>query len=106
MIDWTASMQQTYEFYEVDPNSFKDKKLITVVKTGNINWDSETETLGSATFDVTDLVGECYIRVYLIVTQGNEKEKRPLGTFLAQTPSSTFDGKTRNVSERDATHLT
>lgn len=98
MIDWSASMQQTYEFYEVDPSSWKDKKLITTVKTGTITRDSEVETLGSATFDITDLVGECYIRVYLVSTQGDITDRRPLGTFLAQTPSSTFDGRTRNVS--------
>lgn len=98
MIDWSASMQQTFEFYEVDPSTWKDKKLITIVKTGNINRDAEVETRGSATFDITESVGECYIRVYLISIQGDERDKRPLGTFLAQTPASSFDGKTRNVS--------
>lgn len=98
MIDWSASMQQTYEFYEVDPSTWKDKKLITTVKTGNINRDTEVETRGSATFDITESVGECYIRVYLVSTQGGIKDKRALGTFLAQTPSSSFDGRIRNVS--------
>lgn len=98
MIDWSASMQQTYEFYEVDPSTWKDKKLITTVKTGTVNRDAEVETKGSATLDITESVGECYIRIYLISTQGDVTDKRPLGTFLAQTPSSSFDGKVRNVS--------
>ena len=98
MIDWSASMQQTFEFYEVDPTTWKDKKPLTTIKSGTINWDSSAETRGSATFDVTDSVGECYVRVYLAVNQNGEKDKFPLGTFLVQTPSSSFDGKTRSVS--------
>lgn len=98
MADWSASMQQTYEYYVVDPGTWKDEKLIDVVKTTTINRDSEVETLGSATIDVTESVGECYIRVYLITIQNGVKEKHPLGVFLVQTPASSFDGKIRNVS--------
>lgn len=97
MIDWTASMERTFEFYEVDPVSWKDMRLLTNVKTCTINWDSEAETLGSATFDVTESVGECYIRIYMIVIQNGYKHKLPMGTFLVQTPSSGFNGKIRNV---------
>lgn len=98
MVDWLASMQQTFEYYTVDPGTWKDDKLLSVVKSSNITRDSEIETLGSATFEVTDLLGECYIRVYLITIQNGNREKHPLGTFLVQTPSSSFDGKIRNVS--------
>ena len=68
------------------------------VKKSTINRDSTAETLGSATIDVTDYVGECYIRTYLITIQNGVREKHPLGTHLVQTPSSTFDGKKRDVS--------
>lgn len=98
MPDWSSSMQQTYEYYVVDPGTWKDAKQINVVKSSTVNRDSEVETLGSATFDVTESVGECYIRVYLITIQNGLKEKHPLGTFLVQTPASSFDGKIRNVS--------
>lgn len=98
MPDWTSSMQQSYEYYIVDPGTWKDIKLLDTVKTANVNRDSTLETLGSATIDVTDLVGECYIRVYLITIQNGIREKHALGTFLVQTPSSTFDGKTRDVT--------
>ena len=99
MPDWTKSMQQTFEYYVVDPGTWKDIKLIDNVKTCSINRDSDAETLGSATIDVTESLGECYIRVYLITNQeGFGKEKHPLGTYLVQTPSSSFDGKTRQVS--------
>lgn len=98
MPDWTSSMQQTYEYYTVDPGTWKDDKKLDNVKSCTITRDSDAETLGSATFDVTDSVGESYIRPYLITIQNGLREKHPLGTFLVQTPSSSFDGKTRNVS--------
>lgn len=98
MTDWSSSMQQTYEYYSVDPGTWKDEKLIDVVKTCTIDRDSDVETLGSAAIDVTESVGECYIRVYLVTIQNGVKDKHPLGTFLVQTPSSSFDGKIRNVT--------
>lgn len=98
MADWLSSMQQTFEYYIVDPNTWKDVSLLQNVTSCTISRDSEADTLGSATIDVTDSVGECYIRVYLITIQNGLKEKHPLGTFLVQTPSSSFNGKVRNVS--------
>ena len=98
MVDWLSSMQQTYEYYIVDPTTWKDEKLIDNVKKATISRDSDAETLGSATIDITETVGECYIRIYLITIQNGVKDKHPLGTFLVQTPSSSFNGKIRNVS--------
>ena len=98
MVDWLSSMEQTYEFYIVDPGTWKDKQLITNVKTATINRDSTVETLGSAIIDVTESVGECYIRIYLITIQNGVTEKHPLGTFLVQTPSTSFDGRVKEVS--------
>lgn len=98
MPDWSASMQQTFEYYVVDPNTWRDIKLIDNVKSCTISRDSETETLGSAVIDIADSVGECYIRAYLITIQNGLTEKFPLGTFIIQTPSSSFNGKVRDVT--------
>ena len=98
MVDWTASMQQTFEYYIVDPATWKDSKRVDNVFSCSITRDSNVETLGSASIDITDSLGECYVRVYLIAIQNGVKEKRALGTFLVQTPSSRYDGKLRNVS--------
>lgn len=98
MADWTQSMQQTFEYYTVDPGTWKDIKRIDTVKSCSISRDSESETLGSATIDITESISECYIRAYLITIQNGVTEKHPLGTFLVQTPSSSFDGKVRAVS--------
>ena len=98
MPDWRASMQQTYEYYVVDPGTWKDKQKLNNVKSCTVSRDSGAETLGSATIDVTESVGECYIRAYLITIQNGVREKHPLGTFLVQTPSSSYSGKQRNIS--------
>lgn len=98
MVDWLSSMQQTFEYYVVDPATWKDKKKIENVKSSEINRDLDSETLGSATINVTESVGECYVRIYLVTIQNGVEEKHPLGTYLVQTPSYSFDGKIKDVS--------
>lgn len=98
MPDWSASMKQTFEYYTVDPGTWKDIKKLENVKSCTISRDSEVDTLGSATIDVTETLGECYIRIYLVTVQKGITEKHPLGTFIVQTPTSTFNGKMREVT--------
>ena len=98
MVDWLSSMQQTFEYYIVDPATWKDAKKIENVKSCTISRDSDAGTLGSASINITETVGECYVRIYLITIQNGTKERHPLGTFLVQTPSTSFDGKVRNLS--------
>lgn len=98
MIDWNGSMQQTFEYYTVDPNTWKDVDKISNVLSCTINRDSSADTLGSASINVVNSIGEAYIRIYLVVIQNGVKERVPLGTFLVQTPSSTFNGRIRNVT--------
>lgn len=105
MADWLSSMQQTYEYYIVNPNTWKDGKQIQNVISCTIDRDSEASTLGSATIDVVDSLGECYVRTYLITIQNGIREKHPLGTHIVQTPSSSFDGKIRSVSMDSYTPL-
>lgn len=98
MADWLSTMQQTFEYYVVDPNTWKDMKRLNNVKSCSITRDSELETLGSATIDMEDSIGECYVRVYLITIQNGLKERHPLGTFIIQSPSSAFNGKTKTIT--------
>lgn len=98
MPNWTATMQQTFEYYTVDPLTWKDISKIENVISTSINWDSSAETLGSASINVNEPLGEAYIRIYLITIQNEIREKHPLGTFLVQTPSYSFNGKTRNIT--------
>lgn len=98
MADWLSSMQQTFEYYVVDPGTWKDKALIDNVISCTIERNSDTDTLGSATIETTGSLGECYVRVYLVTIQNGVKEKYPLGTFLVQSPSISFNGKVTDVS--------
>lgn len=98
MVDWLSTMDQTYEFYVVDPASWKDKFILNTITSCTITRDLSLETLGSAKIDSTEILDECYIRVYLVVLQNGVKKRIPLGTFLVQTPSLSHDGKTSTVS--------
>ena len=98
MIDWLSSMRQTYEYYVVDPGTWKDIKRIDNIISSTIDRDSGAETLGSATIKMSDPIDECYIRVYLVASQNGYTHREPLGTVLVQTPSWSFDGKTKEIS--------
>lgn len=98
MPDWSQSMQQTFEYYIVNPITWKDEQLLTKVKSCTITWDLEADTLGSASMDIDEDIGEKYIRIYLITTQNGVIEKHPLGTFLVQTLPTSFNGKNRTIS--------
>lgn len=98
MPDWTKSMLQSFEYYVVNPNTWEDSYRLNNIKACSITRDSTADTLGSATFEAVGLLGESYIRVYLITIQNGLTERHPLGTYLVQTPSSSFDGKIRSAS--------
>ena len=98
MIDWTAPMTQTFEFYAVDPTTWTDKEAITTITRGSILYDSGADTLGSASFDITKEVSEIYIGTYLVVEQNGESAKIPLGVHLVQTPEKTFDGRNYSMT--------
>jgi hypothetical protein len=98
MPDWTKSMQQSFEYYVVEPTTLADVKRLDTVKKATFNRDADSETIESATIDITDIVGEDYIRGYLVTVQNGVTEKHALGTTLIQTPSSTFNGKAMDVS--------
>lgn len=91
-------MQQSFEFYKVDPATWHDSEIIENIKSCTINRDSDDATLGSASIDCTNTLEECYVRTYLVVIQNGVKYRVPLGTHLVQTPSVAFDGKTSSVT--------
>ncbi len=97
-VDWSASMQQSYEFYKVDPDTWKDAELIDTALSCSITRDSDDETLGYATIDSTEEIEECYVRIYLSIIQNGKSGRIPLGTYLVQTPSISFDGKNKTIS--------
>lgn len=98
MPDWTKSMEQSYEYYTVEPTTLADVRRLTNITSSSFDRDAETETLGSAIIDTSESLGETYVRCYLKTIQNGVTEKHPLGTVLVQTPSLSFDGKTRSIS--------
>lgn len=98
MIDWTASMQQTFDFYIVDPATWGNKRKLTEVTDCTITWSADDETLGSASIQSTELLGECYIRIYLICIQNGVRYEFPLGTFIVQTPEETHTGQVKKIT--------
>lgn len=98
MADWTAPMTQTYEYYTVDPGTWKDVKRLMNVTSCSITRDLDTDTLGSVSLDTDELFGEVYVRIYLITNQNGVTEKFPLATTLVQTPSSKFDGRVTSTT--------
>lgn len=104
-IDWSKSMQQTFEFYIVDPNTWKDKTKCNFVTACSIDRDLDTDTHGSASFDITQPIEECYMRVYLVINQNGISRKHPLGTYLVQAPSINFNGKRSSMTADGYTPL-
>ncbi len=97
-VDWTASMQQTFEFYTVDPGTWRDVDIIENVRSCTIDRDKSQSTLGSASIDCDSALDEGYVRVYLLAIQNGYTTRVPLGTFLIQTPGTTFDGKVQTAT--------
>lgn len=105
MIDWTRSMKQTFEFYTVDPGTWMDDKLITNVEGCTIVRDLNSETRGSASLQADSDYTDKYVRVYLVATQDNERNRFVLGTHIYQTPSVTFDGARSTMDQEGYTPL-
>jgi len=97
MPDWTSSMQQTFEFYEVDPATWGDKQRLDNVLSCSIIRDLYEDTLGSASITISEELEECYIRPYLVTIQNDHRERFPLGAYLCQTPSVNYDGHMSNT---------
>jgi len=102
MIDWTASMQQTFDFYIVNPANWRNETKLMTAMSCSINKDLSSELLESATIECEETLDECYVRIYLVCTQIQNgipvKESFPLGTYLVQTPSTSYDGRLKKNS--------
>lgn len=97
-MDWTRSMKQTFEFFSVDPKTWKNSSVIDTITSASVNYDADSDTICSANIASTESLGEQYVRIYLVATQDGITERYPLGTFLVQTPSSKFNGKVHDIS--------
>lgn len=94
MIDYSKSMKRYYEIWQVNPYTWTDDKIITniVDESSSINRDLDSDSLGSASINITHNIDECYIRIYMICEQNDTKTKESLGTFLVQEGGISYDG--------------
>lgn len=93
MIDFSAGMQRTYEFFLVDAATWCDARRLGCIDSASTTYDSSTDTGCCATFDSLESFGEAYIRVYAVHRQGAEERRDPLGTFLCQTDGGDHNGR-------------
>ena len=93
MPNWTRSMEQSFEYYLVDPDTWGDERLLQTVTNCSITRDLGNDTLGSATLDADEELNDQYVRVYLVTFQDRIRERFCLGTFLCQTADLSYDGK-------------
>ena len=98
MIDWTKSMQQTFEYYEVDPITWGITRQLDSVISSSVTFDIESESISSANITLSESVGEVYIRIFLIALQDGIEYRFCLGTYLVQTPNISFNGTVNNIS--------
>ena len=97
-VDWTKSMQQTFEFYTVDPNNWYDDQKLENIISCDLTHDLTSDKRGNASITVTEPFPESYIRTYLVVTQAGYMHKICLGTYLYMTSSDSFDGMKHNIT--------
>lgn len=97
-IDWTKSMQQTFEYYTVDPKTWYDDKQIMTVISSSHSHDITTDLKGNATLNTTEQMGENYIRTYMVCKQGRYTYRECLGTYLYMSSSDSFDGIKHNYT--------
>ena len=93
-VDWTRGMTQTCTWWRVDPSTWHDAERLDMVTSATIVVDSSGEVPESATLEVDgDLPsGEIVIRGYVECSQGREFAKPCLGTFLASSPRTSWEG--------------
>lgn len=106
MPDWTKSMKQTFEYYIVDPATWTDVSKCEFITASTVKRDLKQDTLGSASIDTAEDIPEAYVRIYLVTEQKSIEEHFCLGTFLCQTPSTSFDGRVKKMSVDAYTPLT
>ena len=97
MTNWHRSYGVSFEFWEVDKDTFKDDRRLYGIEDCEIVRDSSDPTLGDATMTVSDdMPDETYVRVYLLAEQpagSGNVERVCLGTMLSQVSEEKSDGK-------------
>lgn len=99
-MDWTRSLQATWRYCLVDPETWVDTEALSSVTSCTVSWDASTETLVSGELEVDESFpeGECYVRVWCDATQARRTERFPVATLLCQASSDSSEGTKRTFS--------
>lgn len=98
MTDWTRGYAQSFEYYEVDPATWLDRRPLSTVVSCSVVRDSETAIIERATFEIDgESPGESWIRAYMVAEQDGISERVPIGTWLVQTPRTSMDGRVASL---------
>lgn len=101
-VDWTKGMRQVCTWWLVDPLTWHDAERLDMVSSASVTLDSSGTVHESATLEVDgDLPeGEVIVRGYVECEQRGERERPCVGTFLATSPRTAWEGThlTRELS--------
>lgn len=99
-MDWARSMQLTWRYCLVDPDTWDDVEVLDGVTSCSVSWDSSTETLVSGSLEVDEGFpeDECYVRVWCDATQDGRTERFAVATLLCQASSDSSEGTKRTFS--------
>ena len=89
-MNWIEGYSASYVLTEVDPKSWRDKSTIDI--TGGSITKGTSGLIESADIDVTDNLGERWVRIWLYAKQNDDGGREALFTGLLQTPGVKWDG--------------
>lgn len=89
-MDWNQGYSASYYMTIVDPASWRDLRMVDITG-GNIT-KTDTSLMESATVELTENLGEAWIRIYLDARQDDGGGRTPLFTGLLQTPKTNWQG--------------
>lgn len=103
MTDWRRDYSVGYEFWTVDPATWRDAEPYGPVVSFSLSESEPGENMGDLMgrgemATLSPLPAEAYVRCYLVATQDGTAARECLGTMLAQTPTTELDGKAAQVS--------
>lgn len=104
-VDWSKGMQQTFEYYTVDPNTWYDVLCLTNIISCSLTHDSSSEMRGHASITTSEPLDENYIRIYMRVRQNGINQRFCLGTYLFIVSSDSFNGKRHSYTYTGYTPL-
>lgn len=89
-MDWIKGYSASYYLTVVDPKSWRDLRIVDI--TGGSISKSNTSLMESAQVELTENLGEAWIRIYLDAKQDDGGGRTPLFTGLLQTPATKWQG--------------